>query len=630
MKRKVGFEVLENAFRLEFSYPNIFYLQNFLFALGVIGCGFWLLLSQPSPFQPTPPGEVNYFAVGIGYLTFFTVLSRFQQDITMKKLLTVVNFVLGFMIMSTSLRYDIVSAESAFMSLFYIAASIWGYALINYLTMIQTSYSSVLLLATPLVFFGAPLMILRNPVIFIWSLILFIFIIGLLKFLGGSILDRLVDFLPKHPFVFPAKSERSFFDIMNLPKMYPHSLKSNSAKTVKVLLLEHLFWFFCSPIVLLPLVSLLDLRETQERDAKNKLLQFIRQSPVRGMITPGDAAGVIKAPKALAARYLSDLAKENSWNKYSGKIILFADPSIAHEDDLKALEFSERLMETNPDWMPLDPAKTLHAICFSYRVDSVEKLVKLTGMEKKRINNMISLLEKKGIVKRIVPETPEAELGDQSLERILERAKIEYRNTLLDFYKSTKAQVLSKIRGTRLPPLSTRVEGLLVDMVFKAILSCSRLYQKEFGRVGKKADELGKIRGLVYEFSFETQMRAIQSLFRYVRDEIPTQGKMIVKYPWITQEEGGLCTSLSVLLASMLRHLGFFVGFALIAPKDLPAHSFVTVLLRKNNSQRWLDLDPSHYACEINKIHPDYQLFRKLCYEIRLHEIDEADLIKSL
>lgn len=629
-KRKVSFEILENVFYLEFGYPNIFYMQNFLFVLGFLGCGFWLMLSGTLSFEPMQPGEVNYFVLSIGYLIVFTLISRFQRGISVKKLLTVVNFVLGFMAMSTWLGYDVVSTDSAIMSLFYIVASLWGYALIDYLTYSQTSYSSVLLMATPLAFFGLPLIILRDPMIFMLLLILFVLIIGLLQFLAGRILESLVKLLPKFPFVVPTSKKRSFFDIMNIFKMYFHWESSGLRKSNKVLFLEHLFWFSFSPVVLLPLVSLLDLKEAQERDAKNKILQHTRQSPVRGMITPEDAARITKTRKVLVTSYLSDLARENSWKRYSGNIILFVDPSIVREEDLRALEFSERLAEIDSSWMPSDLSKVLHAICFSYNADSVEKIARLLEMQKEHVNNAILTLEKRGIVKILIPDTSEATLNGRSLERILEKARIEYGDTLLRSHRLIKSQVLSRIQEKGLPPLSKRIEEMFVDMIFKTILSCSRLYQKEFQEISRKADELGRIGGLVYDFPLERQIRAIESLFNYVRDEVPTQGEMTVKYPWITVKEGGLCTSLTVLLASMLKHLGFFVGIALIAPKNLPAHSFVTVLLRQNDKQQWLDLDPSHYECDINKIHPHYQPYRKSCYEIRLHEIDETDFIKSL
>lgn len=628
---QLGFEVLENVFRLEYGHTDVYYLRNFLFILGVFGNILWLLAS--GRLLTLTPSVPENFVLGLNYLLVFTLLSYWVQGVTAKKLITIINFVIGFMTISEWLGYDMLSVEAVGILLAYIIASIWIYGLVGGFVSKPTSYSSILVIISPISTFGLLVMLGRNPLDFMWVLMPFLLGIGVITFLKRRILEKIVEALPKFPFLVPKSTERSYFDVLNIAKMY--SSASRFGKPKRGLFFEHVVFFLCSPVILFLIVSLLNIQEAQEENAKKRLLQYIRESPVIGIITPEEGARVTKTAIASVARYLCDLARQNGWKKFSGRMILFADPNLRVQKDLEVLELSEDLSEIDLYKVPPDLRPILNTISFSYNVDTYEKLVQMTGAEHKHLQSKLRTLEQKGFLRLVAGHT---EPRSEDLKEILQAARKRYEdNFVLTLDNVSKALAQRHLLFSRLPDRTKITVGLIVT---KVLLANSDLFEKEFIEVSKRTDYLFKqatnLERTVtsYHISKEMQKEAIRSIFHYVRDDVKTRveepfGER-VRWPWTTMREGGDCDCKTVLIASMLVHLGFDVRIVIVPPSLTIGHSFTKVLLYGPGSgkEKWWDLDPSDYRCEAGEISPEYKQYEKTAFLIDLSSIsDEIGLV---
>lgn len=616
MKEDIEIEVLENVFELEFGYPDIFYLQRFLFIIGLLGGVFWPIISllmHSAPFSDAGSlFEPNYFVYGLNSIWLFTLLSRLQQDIWIKKLFTFVNFTIGFMIVSNWLGYDVLSSQGITVLLLYLIASLWIYALVGGLATNPTSYSFVLLMMTPLSVFGTTLMVAKNPFVFFWVLLLFLFTIVLIQTFFPKKLVQILEKLPNYPFLIPFAQERSFLDILNIPKAYIYTLESRKGKMI--LFLEHIIFFLLTPALLFPAVCLLDLRQVQEMKLQRKLIQHMNDPPIKGMISPEEGARAVGRPVSLVARLLGVIARQRGWRKFCGNIVLFVDIKLAIQEDVEVLELAERLSEVDLFHVPHSLMVILHKVSFAHLMHSHEGLVRLSGLKRESIERGLSELEERGLVRILAAETRVP--MDLTLQEILQSARMRYERT----FRRALSQVATLLgKNPRFVELSEKTKSTVSLIATKVLLVNSDMFEREFIEVAKKADELfmhsTKLENTItsYQIPVNMQKEVVTSIFYYVRDNIKTRveepfGEK-VRWPWSTVNEGGDCDCKTVLLASMLIHLGFRVGIVVIPPSPGIGHTFVSVRLlsSKNREDYWWNLDASDYRCEPKQISPEYK-----------------------
>lgn len=230
------FQVLENAFSLKFGYLNTYYIQNFLFLLGFLSYTLWLLISGKFSINTINP---SYFAVGLNYLIFMTILSRWLP-LGAKKLMVIIIFFAGFLTMEEWLNYELVSVQSFFASLLYLMVVLWSYGLAQNLANFPHSYRVTLLGLIPVPIFGSSLMFLRNPSLLIYFLIPYLVFLLLFKTYTFRKMSRFIGHLPEFPFFLPEFKQKSFFDIFLIPKYYSATSDYNRTKTKSLYLCVHL------------------------------------------------------------------------------------------------------------------------------------------------------------------------------------------------------------------------------------------------------------------------------------------------------------------------------------------------------------------------------------------------------
>ena len=202
---------------------------------------------------------------------------------------------------------------------------------------------------------------------------------------------------------------------------------------------------------------------------------------------------------------------------------------------------------------------------------------------------------------------------------------------LLSTIQKVETELASNERYIKLP---TYLRPTVAVMVAKSILSFQDLFANGFTDVASKSDEIYRnstgLKGTytAYQMPLELAMNTVNSVFTFVRDEVNIRieepfGEK-VRWPWETLREGGDCDCKTVLLGSMLVHLGFEVEIAVIPRVDelKAAHCYTTVRLLDDGKTQWISLDPSDQRCAIGEISPVYEVYKD--QEIRLSLLQMA------
>lgn len=630
-KKGRGFQILVNVFFLKFGQSNIYYIQNFLFPLSFLSLVWWLLVSGRFTSNAV---ELDFFVVGLNYLVLMTVLSRWLP-ISAKKPIVCVNFFVGFMTMVEWLNYDLISVQVFPILLIYVMVAAWSYGLAQNMATDPSSYRLTLIGLVPLSVFGFSLMFLGDPLLFLFPLLVYIFSLAILKTYAFRYLNQFMSHLPEFPFFLPEYKQKSFFDIFHIPKSYSVTLLHNKDKPKITLAVEHLMWLCCSPVILFPLISLLDLREAEENFVKDKIMQQIKESPPPGMTTPNEVSRQTKKDIEVVARYLDDLVQSRELQKFSGKSTVFVNPDHVDEDDLRILEFSEKLLNVSREQLHSELKRILYALAFSFSVDSTQKLMEITGRDQKEVEKLLLELERKGSIRQSVFDNEFEDI--KSLEETLQRARQKYESVS----RTTSDMVLAVLdKNPETEDLNEETKVTLAMMVTKALLANSDPFEKEFVEISEKTDILFmnatdlKHTITSYQIPIKMQKNVVETIFVYVRDKIKIRieepfGEK-VRWPWTTWKTGGDCDCKTILLASMLYHLGFEGSMAVIPPIYVPSsrttvspHSFVIVHLRDpaTLAERKIDLDPSDQRCGVGEVSAPYRAYRQHALSVDLSSI---------